>query len=365
MPYEHYCSKVFFWLDWKEYLLLAKNDASIHRYSPAKHNIICCGKEVSPRPSFPRDIYNRYKKKKSRDEEVYAFDGQICSYIDFVLESKTIPAFRSNVRNIPTVSDENASLSQQVDFLEELFAAALALYKRKVKLTHSEAVFNDFLVEPFLKVVSYSISEEKYAWLDVGFFPGEEHLLSMTRQLKQKGQFKDGRFCYNADGVIRLQDFHDIEVCVAEVSGVFKNTDMTKVNFDHHKGMFAVLSMLKTVADELKYASLDIFQTVKIFFVHAAEDKVKLWSLEDVLEIKPDFKDKEEFLKQTIRFYWNFKNSDSSRENIKQNLKQARYSFSPPPLLSQLVNPSIVRLTEKDHCKGMASYGPFDSPEHD
>lgn len=45
---------------------------------------------------------------------------------------------------------------------------------------------------------------------------------------------------------------------------------MTKMNFDHHKGMFAVLSMLKTIADELKYASLDVFQKVKIFFVHAA-----------------------------------------------------------------------------------------------
>lgn len=40
----------------------------------------------------------------------------------------------------------------------------------------------------------------------LGFFPGEEHLLSMTKQLKQKGQF------FNADGVIRLQDLHDIEV---------------------------------------------------------------------------------------------------------------------------------------------------------
>lgn len=98
----------------------------------------------------------------------------------------------------------------------------------------------------------------------LGFFPGEEHLLSMTKQLKQKGRF------FNADGVIRLQDLHDIEVCVAEVSGVYKNTDMTKINFDHHKGMFGVLSMLKTISNELKYASLDVFQKVKVFFVHAA-----------------------------------------------------------------------------------------------
>lgn len=132
-----------------------------------------------------------------------------------------------------------------------------------------------------------------------------------------------------------------------------------------------------------------------------AEDKVKLWSLsfnesifhlwrEDVLEIKPDFKDKEEFLQQTIRFYWSFKvckyQPESKKlvgfylaffycivsarkhteaiQNLhtshKENLNQARYSASP-----ELVNPSIVRLTEKEHSKGMAGYGPFDSPEHD
>ncbi|KAI9006735.1 hypothetical protein CLU79DRAFT_840680 [Phycomyces nitens] len=108
--------------------------------------------------------------------------------------------------------------------------------------------------------------------------------------------------------------------------------------------------MFKTIADELKYASLDTFQK----------------------EIKPDFRDKDEFLRQTIRFYWNFKcqleNTLKEIQNLqkshKENLKQAGYSVSPPPLLSQVGNPNIVRLTEKEHCKGMAGYGPFDLAEH-
>lgn len=55
-----------------------------------------------------------------------------------------------------------------------------------------------------------------------------------------------------------------------------------------------------------------------IYFFLFVDDKVKLWSLcyhenvfhlwrEDVLTIKPEFKDKEEFLKQAIPFYWSFK----------------------------------------------------------
>jgi hypothetical protein len=158
-----------------------------------------------------------------------------------------------------------------------LFLIVVSLcIKENFKLTHSEAVYNKFLVEPFLKAVSASINEGKYAGIDVGFFPGEEHLLSMTRQLEQKGQFKDSRFRYNADGVIRLQDFYDIEVCVTEISGVFKNTDRTKINYDHHKAMFGVLSMLKTIADAMKYASLNIFEKIKIFFIHASGKLISL-----------------------------------------------------------------------------------------
>lgn len=56
-------------------------------HSPAKHDIICCGKEVPRRPSFPRDIFNNYKQKKLRDEEVYALDGHLYPYIDLVLGS--------------------------------------------------------------------------------------------------------------------------------------------------------------------------------------------------------------------------------------------------------------------------------------
>ncbi|PHZ11008.1 uncharacterized protein RHIMIDRAFT_293200 [Rhizopus microsporus ATCC 52813] len=50
----------------------------------------------------------------------------------------------------------------------------------------------------------------------------------------------------------------------------------------------------------------------------------------------------------------------------KDNRKKSRYnSEETPRLLSEIINPSIIKLTENDHKKGMTDLGPFDSPEHD
>ncbi|KAI9480490.1 MAG: P-loop containing nucleoside triphosphate hydrolase protein [Benjaminiella poitrasii] len=41
--------------------------------------------------------------------------------------------------------------------------------------------------------------------------------------------------------------------------------------------MFGLLSMLKSLAGEFRYAS--VFEKVKIYFIHAAKDEIKLWSI--------------------------------------------------------------------------------------
>ncbi|CEG81395.1 hypothetical protein RMATCC62417_15605 [Rhizopus microsporus] len=115
-----------------------------------------------------------------------------------------------------------------------------------------------------MKAITFSINGEKYADMDIGFFPGEEHLLLMSKQQKKLGLMKDDRYHYNADGAIRLQGFHNVEV-----SGSFGATGMTRTNFDHHKAMFGLLSVLKTLADEIKYGSLEIFEQINLLFVHA------------------------------------------------------------------------------------------------
>ncbi|EIE81514.1 hypothetical protein RO3G_06219 [Rhizopus delemar RA 99-880] len=72
------------------------------------------------------------------------------------------------------------------------------------------------------------------------------------------------------DGLIKLYDLKQLEILLLGTSGSFGNTDMVKIYFDHHKGTFRCLAMLKVLADEFFYASEEIFKKLKIFFLHAS-----------------------------------------------------------------------------------------------
>ncbi|KAG1056440.1 hypothetical protein G6F43_001685 [Rhizopus delemar] len=190
--------------------------------SPARHNVIRCGRNVSYRPVFPKDIYNLYKSEKGKKLQIHSLDSRACEYVDRVLGSETLSDFKRNCKNIPAMLPENPLLSNQVDFLEEIFIAGTKIYASHLQFTHSEAVLKDLFVDPFLKAAFSLTGAEKYPDFNVGFYPGEEALLSTTKKLKLKGEHVDNRFSYHADGILRAHNYGDIEICVVEVSGAFK-----------------------------------------------------------------------------------------------------------------------------------------------
>lgn len=142
--------------------------------------------------------------------------------------------------------------------------------KIKVPMTHSETICYNYIVQLNLQAVCDAIDRSKFDWAKLGFFDGEEELLSMTEQLKNKGSFADHRFIYKADGVVRLQEAHNWEICLVEVSGVYLNQDTRKIYYDHHKANYGCLAVIKTIADRFKYASIEVFEDLKVYFVHAA-----------------------------------------------------------------------------------------------
>lgn len=99
------------------------------------------------------------------------------------------------------------------------------------------------------------------------FIPGEIELAAMTVQLKKMGSKADKKKIYKADGIIRLAELGDIEVLVLETANALGHDDHAKTSFDNSKGMFALLAMLKTVADHYKYASVEEFRKLKLYFV--------------------------------------------------------------------------------------------------
>jgi hypothetical protein len=133
----------------------------------------------------------------------------------------------------------------------------LQVYQKMPSMTHSESVFNNSLVYPCMKATVFLLRNSLMA---PHFFPGEEQLMAMTTQLTKMGTKVDHRKKYNADGVVRLIGLFDLEVLVIETSGCFKNQNERKIAFDNSKGMFTLLSMLKTVAGQFDYASVEQFK---------------------------------------------------------------------------------------------------------
>lgn len=147
--------------------------------------------------------------------------------------------------------------------------------------------------------------KESQDWCKAGFRPGETQLISMGKQLKNIPLYKEDNHSYLADGIIKLYGLKNIEIVLLETSGCFGSIDKSKIAFDHHKGLFGALAMLKSIADEFPMATVETFQKCKVFFVHGAGENIYLWSLrfepkgpifelwlEDTLYIKPDIDDK-------------------------------------------------------------------------
>ena len=101
------------------------------------------------------------------------------------------------------------------------------------------------------------------------FVPGEEGLNAMTStSIKTK---TDHRKMYKADGIVRDKD--EQEVMIVETAGPFKKDDPRKIAFDSSKGMFALLAMLKTIADKHAFASCESFKKLELLYLQPSGKK--------------------------------------------------------------------------------------------
>ena len=143
------------------------------------------------------------------------------------------------------------------------------IYKAGADLIHSETMINELVTWPSLKFTLYAVTGNTRGLV---FFPGEEQLLSMTKQLKNNNTRYDERSCYKGDSILRCLDKKtggNMELVLLETSSSYDDTTEKKVNFDFHKGMFGTVAMLITIANRYNYAPFDSFEKLKLYFIHA------------------------------------------------------------------------------------------------
>lgn len=120
------------------------------------------------------------------------------------------------------------------------------------------------MVFPCFEVMLDMVKRNKHAPY---FIPGEIELAAMTVQLTKMGLKTDKRKIYKVDATVRLAELGDLEVVILETAGAFGHEDHAKTSFDNSKRMFALLAMLKTVADHYKHAFAEEFRKLKLYFV--------------------------------------------------------------------------------------------------
>lgn len=142
------------------------------------------------------------------------------------------------------------------------------VYSRVVDPKHSEQSWNQSILWPVLVACSLYLRRMKAG--EATFAPGEEELFSMT-----VAGPASSRAPYYADGVVRLANKSNTEICLLKTS----KTTRAKVSFDHHKGMFALLSMLKWVANQYAMAEYTHLSSLELYFLHAHGNTKDWWLL--------------------------------------------------------------------------------------
>ncbi|KAI7905980.1 uncharacterized protein BX663DRAFT_247510 [Cokeromyces recurvatus] len=236
-------------------------------------------------------------------------------------------------------------------------------------MTHSEATFNYKMLHPCLEatvdLLGHEIHPEPY------YVPGEEPLEAMIEQLVLTGSKVDRRKVYNADGIIRLRDFYDIEVLLLETAGHFQNKETRKICFDNSKGMFALLAMLKSTADRFSRATLETFRNLKFYFVQASDEHIRLWSaqyasngiykfaLEDKVEVTEDRQQVQQSSVSLLDFFFNVKTCLAKTFTVLQKLQREdeenNVVSSQEVLLPEIICPEIFRLAYNTHGKGFGT----------
>ncbi|KAI8971595.1 hypothetical protein BDF20DRAFT_907297 [Mycotypha africana] len=161
----------------------------------------------------------------------------------------------------------------------------------------------------------------------------------------------DGRYKYNAAGTLIVNNFFFL-------SSGYGSNDAGKISFDHHKAMFGILAMIRTVAQLYDKASFNTFTKLKIHFLHAHGNSIRHWSMstqapslyimtkEQKVIVPVSFFEKDITILPFICFFKTLANQRTKR----------------PQKLSNIINPMIIRLNEGKHASIVAEHGPMSVP---
>lgn len=136
------------------------------------------------------------------------------------------------------------------------------------EITEQESTYNHNVIWRFFDTIKLVTPYCK-------FIPGETRLQAIKSELKRRDLSLSSY--YNADGIL-LDKTYDLELAILETTGPFGLKDTARETTDHVKAAYGLLAMIHKTAYSYIYADVYFFLKFKVYFIHAARKKIRLWS---------------------------------------------------------------------------------------
>ncbi|KAG1103979.1 hypothetical protein G6F42_017151 [Rhizopus arrhizus] len=249
------------WEEWKQFLDNQENMKCFMQLSPEMHKVIWCGKLVRRRNCLPPELYDKLNQE-----------------IPLVTMQDINPCL-AEMSNAVFDAESNTEMQSCIELLNCIVLDDPVFIAEKKLIVDICRTLNDYIFDNCgLECMMATTKYLRNVNHDITFFPGEIELNSMTTQLKQKGM-NDGRYKYNADGTLMVNNFSAIGILLTEVSSGYGSNEAGKISFDHYKAMFGMLAMIRTVAQLYDKVSFNTFTKLKIHFLHAHGNSIRHWSM--------------------------------------------------------------------------------------
>ncbi|KAK4518517.1 uncharacterized protein ATC70_008735 [Mucor velutinosus] len=246
------------------------NDTDINRYSLEYLGIIIMGEHIGNKQS--RQLYpKKLVSKTNKILQVPAVDvfQKFVSFYPPFFESLIVSLDECHTLLLKNSLKVKITADPNLQFTFDFFMIFITqILKKPGVLTKQETVYNYRAIFRFLDAVVSAIPS-------CVFIPGETRLQAIYKELERQNM--STKSYYNADGIISDSD-SGLELCLLETSGPFGLINVSRETTDQVKAAYGLLSMLHTIAHQFVHADIQTFQKLKICFLHAAQDRIRLWT---------------------------------------------------------------------------------------
>ncbi|KAI9264315.1 hypothetical protein BDA99DRAFT_463281 [Phascolomyces articulosus] len=349
-----------FWDSCRDILMSAEMNLEINQFSPHKHGVIVCGDKLLQTEENAIDpaVYTLVVKHMNSGND-FSIDRSVTFAEVEEYFTAVFGAEKSNMvdcaRNPVPATDP-----KKRNFIADMTLSIFRdIYDSESNLKHSESMVNSTCLHPAIRFACQAVTKGKLL-----FYPGEERLNAMNMVLG------DDTVIYRGDAIVRMRGALELEVLLLETSNALGACTESKKAFDFYKALYGGVAMLKSIANQFKYGDIKLFKRIKVYFLHASKEEVRLWSVqyvsrhiyvvcrEDTAKMPYDYNDLPSDITYFIHFFWVLKlrleNTISSIESLitdheKKKKNDIYGTLSASENLEIIVEPIPIRLTERVH----------------